>query len=227
MRWPAARSVSTPKAPRRRPRRCICVPITWAPAWSVMPAAMSGNMPAGCRCWRCWPVCSYWRGAGRDAWKVSRIASKLVKSIAGMGFAPPPLLRFLRPARLAHHHRIYARAGSAFLGAIGARGQPGPLLERAVKGRGLGETELLGDVLDRQVVAAQVIDRQVAAQVILQFLKARAFLAQMTAQGLRTHVQLLGNRFQIRPGAAIAAEQAADLADQAVATIRAGKQIGR
>jgi NAD+ synthase (glutamine-hydrolysing) len=49
----------------------------------------------------------------------------------------------------------------------------------------------------------------------------------MPAQGLRAHVQLLGDRFQIRPGAAVSPEQAANSADQAVAAIRTGEQVGR
>ena len=96
-----------------------------------------------------------------------------------------------------------------------------------MEGRGLGETELFGDVLDGQFVAAKVVDGQVAAQVILEFLKAGAFLAQVAAQGLRADVQLRGDGIEVRPVGAVAAEQAADLAGQAVAAIRTGQQVGR
>lgn len=85
---------------------------------------------------------------------------------------------------------------------------------------------MFGDVLNRQFVAAQVVDGEVAAQVVLEFLEAGAFFAQVAAQGLRAGVQVLGDLFQIRPGAAVAAEQATNLADQAVAAVGTGQQIG-
>ncbi|MDT4857201.1 hypothetical protein FQZ97_916160 [compost metagenome] len=72
-----------------------------------------------------------------------------------------------------------------------------------------------------------MVDGQVTAQVVLEFLEARTFFPQVPAQGLRAGVQVLRYRVQVRPGAAIATEQAADLAGQAVAAIRAGQQVGR
>ena len=59
--------------------------------------------------------------------------------------------------------------------------EPCPFLERAVKCRWLGKTKLFGDVLNRQFVAAQVVDGQVATQVVFEFLKTGAFFAQMAA----------------------------------------------
>ena len=55
--------------------------------------------------------------------------------------------------------------------------EPRPFLERAMKGRGFREAELFGDVLNRQFVAAQMVDGEVAAQMVLEFLEAGAFLA--------------------------------------------------
>ena len=116
---------------------------------------------------------------------------------------------------------------SAFLGAVGAGGQAGPFLEGAVERRRFGKAQLFGNRLDIQVVASQVVDRQIAAQMILEFLKARAFIAQAPAQGLRAAVQLPGDAFQVRPLLAVAAKQAAYLAGQAVACVgRASRSAG-
>ncbi len=71
-----------------------------------------------------------------------------------------------------------------------------------------------------------MVDGDIAPQLILQFLKARAFFAQMPAQSLRADVQVLGDAFQVWPMVAVAAEQAAQLAAQAVAVVRAGQQVG-
>ncbi|MCY1293936.1 hypothetical protein D9M70_432110 [compost metagenome] len=62
---------------------------------------------------------------------------------------------------------------------------------------------------------------------VLEFLEARTFFPQVPTQGLRAGVQVLRHRVQVRPGAAVAAEQATDLAGQAVAAIGAGQQVGR
>ena len=115
---------------------------------------------------------------------------------------------------------------SVFLGAVGAGGEACPFLEGAVEGRGLGEAELFGQGLDGEFVAAQVVDGQVASQVVLEFLEAGAFFAQVAAQGLRADVQLAGDAVQVGPVGAVAAEQAADAAGQAVAAIGAGQQVG-
>src|SRR5471032_458044 len=48
----------------------------------------------------------------------------------------------------------------------------------------------------------------------------------MPAQGLRTDVQVLRDRFEVRPGRAVTAQQAAQLAAQAVAFIRPQQQVG-
>lgn len=71
-----------------------------------------------------------------------------------------------------------------------------------------------------------MVDGDIAPQLILQFLKARTFFAQVPAQGLRADVQVLGDAFQVRPMVAVAAEQAAQLAAQTVAVVRAGQQVG-
>lgn len=126
----------------------------------------------------------------------------------------------------ARSHGAWLQCALPFLRPIGPWRQPRPFLERPVKGRGFGKTELLGDILNRQFVAAQVVDGEVAAQVVLEFLEAGAFFAQVAAQGLRAGVQVLGDLFQVRPGAAVAAEQATNLADQAVAAVGAGQQVG-
>lgn len=68
-------------------------------------------------------------------------------------------------------------AVSTLLRPISSGRQPRPFLEGAMKGRGFGEAELFGDVLNRQFVAAQVVDGEVAAQMVLEFLEAGAFLA--------------------------------------------------
>ena len=49
----------------------------------------------------------------------------------------------------------------------------------------------------------------------------------MAAQGLWADVQVLGNGFQVWPGRAVAAQQATQLAAQAVAFIRPRQQVGR
>jgi hypothetical protein len=134
--------------------------------------------------------------------------------------------RWFCPCAEAVGQRQSGQRALPLLRAIGPRRQPGPFLERAVEGRGFGEAELFGDVLDGQLVAAEVVDGEVAAQVVLEFLEAGAFFAQVAAQGLRADMQLLGDPFQVRPLLAVAAEQAADLAGQAVAAVGAGQQVG-
>ena len=61
---------------------------------------------------------------------------------------------------------------------------------------------------------------------VLEFLKAAAFFTQVAAQGLWADVQMCSNLLQIRPVRAVTAEQAADATGQAVATVRAGQQVG-
>lgn len=76
-----------------------------------------------------------------------------------------------------------------------------------MKRRGLGKSQLLGNLLQRQVGAAQMINRNVTTQLVLQLLKTAAFFAQMAAQGLRADVQVRGHGFQIRPARTVATEQ--------------------
>src|SRR5450830_1396361 len=71
-----------------------------------------------------------------------------------------------------------------------------------------------------------MVDGDVPPQLILELLKTRAFLAQMPAQGLRADVQVLGDRLQVQPATGIPAEQAPQLAAQAVAIVGAGQQVG-
>ena len=115
---------------------------------------------------------------------------------------------------------------SLLLRPIRPRRQPGPFLERPVKRRRLGKPQLLGNLLQRQVRSAQVINRDVAAQLILQLLKTAAFLTQMPTQGLRADVQLRGHGFEVRPLRTVAAEQAAQATAEAVAVVRARQQVG-
>src|SRR5690606_20835562 len=156
------------------------------------------------------------------AWRTitSRCCSAPTVSLPIAATEPPPAVSQGPVWRLADG------LSSAFLGAVGAGGQAGPFLEGAVERRRLGKAQLFGNRLDIQVVASQVIDRQIAAQMILEFLKARAFLAHAPAQGLRAAVRLPGHAFQVRPLLAVAAKQTTYLAGQAVARVRAGQQVG-
>ncbi len=72
-----------------------------------------------------------------------------------------------------------------------------------------------------------MVDGDIPPQLILEFLEARAFLAQMPAQGLCADVQVLGHGVQVGPATGVTAEQAAQLAAQAVAVVGAGQQVGR
>ena len=81
-----------------------------------------------------------------------------------------------------------------------------------MKRRRLREPELLGNLLQRQLRPAQMIDGDIPPQLILEFLKTGAFLAQMPAQGLRADMQMRGDGFQIRPTRSVATEQAAQAA---------------
>ena len=117
---------------------------------------------------------------------------------------------------------IFGRASvSQLLRPISPRRQPRPLLERPMKRRRFGKTQLFSDLLQRQIRAAQMVDGDIPPQLILQLLKTGAFLAQMPAQGLRADVQVRSDGVEIRPACAVAAEQAAQAAAQAVAVVGA------
>jgi len=100
---------------------------------------------------------------------------------------------------------VISFVGGLVLGTIMALMKAG---EHIVASRSIfGATQqLLGNILYRQFIAPQVVNRQIPAQVVFEFLKTRPFFAQVPAQGLWAHVQLLGNGIQIRPVAAVAAE---------------------
>ena len=110
---------------------------------------------------------------------------------------------------------------------IGPRRHPRPLLESPVKRRRFGKTQLLGDLLQRQVRAAQMVDGDIPPQVVLELLEAGAFLAQVPTQCLGADVQMSGYGVQVRPASGVAAEQATQLAAQAVSVVRARQQVGR
>ncbi|MNS39302.1 hypothetical protein D3C72_715790 [compost metagenome] len=59
---------------------------------------------------------------------------------------------------------------------------PAPAFERAVKRAGFGETQVLGDVLDRQGAVEQVMLGQFLAQVIEDLLVRRTGLMQLALQ---------------------------------------------
>lgn len=90
-----------------------------------------------------------------------------------------------------------------------------------MKRRRLGKSELLGNLLQRQIRTAQMINGDISPQLILQLLKTAAFLTQMPAQRLRADVQVRRHRFQIRPVCRVATEQTTQAAAQAVAVVRA------
>src|SRR5436305_12101798 len=97
-----------------------------------------------------------------------------------------------------HRRQSDWRKVSAVALAVLAGRDPGPLLERAVKGARLGEAELVGDVEQRHVGASEVLDRRIAPQVVFQRLEALTFFAQAAAQRLRRHAEHAADLLQRR-----------------------------
>src|SRR5690606_729458 len=81
-------------------------------------------------------------------------------------------------------HRVLSRFSVFLVGLICARRYPGPLLERTAERTRFSKSQLSGDVVHAQALEVQLFDGDIATDVVAQFRKTGALVAQMAAQCL-------------------------------------------
>src|SRR4029434_2443635 len=105
-----------------------------------------------------------------------------------------------------------------------ARTPAGPASEGTPKVSGLAETERIGDVVDRQLGVAQVLDGNLHPELVHQIAKRCALLVELAPQRPRRHVKACCDRLKGGRPHQVDQKDLADLAGNACAYLQFSQQ---